>query len=401
MIRSLRAAVALSVLMLLPVFVSTAQKVTAVSGIAMCVMTAPALLSMTALWGGLLPAAVGWAAAVLMAWLPFGPRAGVLMILYLLPGTVAFLLCVSRNVPFFRTALFLALGQLAGGFAVLMYMNRQADGMLAQRLAEQFTQLIAESGQQDELLLAMLQTGMARLDPGLYSQARGLTGGLSELGREELLLSLKSTLTDLLGLMPAMLVSFSIQHSLAGPGIGIYFGRRAVIRNVVDKRRSEVMQKVLEQRRIQLEHGEVPDPVRLESREQMIRELNSDCENALEDFPTLQMPPFSLWHLPRKAGLMAALPVLGYVVALTATTPQAQLVGNMLGVIFSVLYTIQGIATLDFILGRADRSLGVRCMILGAVMLLFSRVFLFIGIADQLFDIRKLRTPLGEGAASE
>ena len=171
-----------------------------------------------------------------------------------------------------------------------------------------------------------------------------------------------------------------------------------MIRDIVDRRRRELMQKVLEQRRIQLEHGEVPDPVRLESREQLMNELNGECESALGDFPTMKMPPFSLWHLPRRVGLMAALPGLGYLVALYAASPQAQLVGNMLGGIFATLYTIQGIATVDFILGHAGRRLGTRCALLVVGSILLSRVFLFIGIGDQLFNIRKLRPPLGEQA---
>ena len=396
MVRSLRAAVVLSLLMLIPLFMGTAEPLAAVIGIVMCVMIRPALLSMTAIWGGLLPAMVGWVSAVLLAWLPFGSGAGALMALYLLPGTAAFLVCVQKRWPFFRTALIMMAGELVGGFAVLLILNRRLDGMLAQRLAEQFGQLITDSGMRDEWLMTMMQSGMARLDPSLYGQARGLFGGLSELGREELLLSLQANVTDLLGQMPAMLVSASIWHNLAGLGIGIYFGRRAVIRDIVDRRRRELMQKVLEQRRIQLEQGEVPDPVRLESREQLMNELNGECESALGDFPTMRMPPFSLWHLPRRVGLMAALPGLGYLVALYAETPQAQLVGNMLGGIFATLYTIQGLATVDFILGHAGRRLGTRCVLLTIGSVLLSRVFLFIGIGDQLFNIRKLRPQLGE-----
>lgn len=397
MIRSLRAAVFLSVLMLIPLFIAGSSPFTAVYAIVLSVLIGPALLCMTALWAGLLPAAVGWIAMVMSAWLPFGQEAGLRMALYLAPGMGAFLLCVWKKVPFFRTALLVAAGGMAGGFMVLLIMNQRAGGMLAQQMAEQFTQLIKDSGMQDELLLSMLQTGLARLDPSLYSQARGLFGGLSELGREELLLSLKATLTDMLSLMPALLVSQCIWNSLTGLGIGIYFGRRAVIHTVVDRRRQETMRQVLEQRRIQLEHGEVPNPVRLEGREQMLRELSGDCEKALGDFPTLQMPPFSLWHLPRGIGLMAALPGLGLLVPLVTDSQQAYVVGAMLGGIFTTLYSIQGMAAVDYLLGHGDKSLGVRCAILAVVRLLFSQVFLFIGIADQLFNFRKLRKPLGEG----
>ena len=401
MIRSLRASVILSLIMLLPLFTMTAEPISAASGLVMCLMIAPGLLSMTALWGGLLPAIVGWIAAVLMAWLPYGAAAGLRMILFLLPGTVAFLICVQKGVPFFRTALLMIIGEVAGGFAVLMIMTRQADGQLAVRLTEQYTQLIADSGMQDEWLIVMLRAGMAQLDPSLYRQASALTGGLTALGREELLLSFKANLTERLTMMPALLLSSSILNNLAGPGIGIYFGRRSLIHTIVDKRRNELLQKVLEQRRIQLEHGQVPDPVRLESREQLMRELNSDCESALKDFPTLQMPPFSKWHLPRKIGLMAALPGLGYLVAALAETPQQLLVGNMLASIFSALYMIQGMAALDYIMGRADRALGIRCVMLGIAYALLSRILVFIGIVDQLANFRKLRPPLGEGLSRE
>ncbi len=401
MIRSLRAAVLLSLILLMPLFTMASEPISAVAGIVVYVMLAPGLLSMTALWAGLLPALVGWIAAVMMAWLPFGMEAGLRMALFLLPGTAAFLVCVQKDVPFFRTALFMIIGEVAGGFAVLLIMTRQASGQLAVSLTEQYARLIAESGMQDEWLVVMMRAGMAQLDPSLYDQASGLMGGLTELGREELLLSFKANLTDRLTMMPAVLISASIMNNLAGPGIGIYFGRRSLIRNIVDSRRKELLQKVLEQRRIQLENGTVPDPVRLESKEQLMNELNSDCESALKDFPTLQMPPFSKWHLPRKAGLMAALPGLGYILAYTASTPQMLLVGNMLASVFSALYTIQGLAALDYIMGRADRSLGLRCAMLAIANALLSRVLLFIGIIDQLSNFRKLRPPLGEGLSRE
>ena len=92
---------------------------------------------------------------------------------------------------------------------------------------------------------------------------------------------------------------------------------------------------------------------------------------------------------------MAALPALGYLVALLSDPPQATLVGNMLGGIFSSLYAIQGMAALDFVLCRGSRSLGMRCAILGVATLLFNRIFLLIGVADQVFNFRRLRPPLG------
>ena len=248
MIRSLKAAVLLSVLMLLPLFTVTADAITSVCCIVICVTIMPPLLIVTAVWAGLLPAIVGWVSAVLITWLPFGMDAGLLMALFLLPGTVAFLVCVQRQTPFFRTALIMIAGELLGGFAVLLILNRRAEGEFALRWADQFAQLITDSGMQDELLLTMLRSGLTQLDPNLYNQARGLLGGLSELGREELLLSLKANLTDILGTLPAILVSNSIWHNLLGLGIGIYFGRRSVIHSVVDRRRSELMRQVLEQR---------------------------------------------------------------------------------------------------------------------------------------------------------
>ena len=395
MIRSLKAAVFLSVLMLMPLFVMQSQAFYSAYAIALCALYLPGLLYMAALWGGLLPAAVGLVSGVLAAWLPYGWESGVRMLIYLAPGLLALLICAARDVPFHKTALITVAAEMAGGFAVLLIMNRQADGALAQKLADQFGQLIQESDQRDTLLLAMLQSGYARLDPSMYGQATNFFGGLSALGREELLLSLKTTLTEMLRLLPALLITYAIWHGLAGIGAGIYFGRRSVIRQIVDQRRKELMAQALEQRRAELESGAAPGPVRLQSQEQMMRELSGRCEEELRDFPTLRMPPFSYWHLPRRIGLMAALPALGYLVALTVKTPQAQLIGNMLGAVFTALYTIQGMASLDYVIGHAHRPLGLRCAILAVVTVLFSRAFLVLGILDQLANFRKLRPPLG------
>ena len=396
MIRSLRAAVLLSILMLLPVLTLSSSQLGAVYGIALSVTLLPALLVMTTLWGGLLPALVGLAGALVMVFLPLGPDAALLMALYLLPVMAALLICVQNRKPFFQTALWLTAAELAGGFAALLILNSRVNGGLGPGLAEQIAGLIRTSGMQDEILVVMLQSGLARLDSSLYGQIQGLTGGLSEVGREELLLSLTSTLTDILQMLPVMLISGAIWHSLAGLGFGIYFGRRSLIRQVVDRRRSELMQKVLEQRRIQMEQGEVPNPVRLESREQLMRELQADCEEALGDFPSLQMPSLALWHMPRGVGLMAALPGLGYVAALLSDAPQVALVGRMLGAIFTAMYTIQGIAVLNFILGRTGRGLLFRSVIIGFAVLILSRALLFLGVLEQLADFRKLRQKPGE-----
>ena len=68
----------------------------------------------------------------------------------------------------------------------------------------------------------------------------------------------------------------------------------------------------------------------------------------------------------------------------------------MLGTIFTVFYTIQGMAAMDFALGQAGRQLGFRCIMIGLTTLLFSRIFLVIGIIDQLLNFRKLRPAIGE-----
>lgn len=394
-IRSLKAAVFMSVLMLSPLFLLPQAALTGVYGIFLCVFLAPALVTVAALWGGLLPALSGVIAAVLMAGLSFGRDAGLLMALYMLPPFAAFLICTVRGQSFFKTAFIMALSQLAGAYAVLMIGGRMTNGDLSGRLAEQFCTIIDESGMRDQLLVAFLRSGMARLDTSLYPKAVGLTGGLTDLAREELYLSLKATLTEYLSLLPAMMISLSIWHSLGGLGFGVYFGRRSVICQVVDRRRAELMQQVIQQRRMQLERGEAPEPVRLESREQLTRKLQKDCETALVDFPQYHMPPFSAWHLPRRVGLMAAIPALGYLVVLSSDAPQAVLVGQMLISLFTALYTIQGLAAMDYLLGQAGRGLWVRGALLAAGMLFFSRALLFIGVLDQLMNFRKLRPPLG------
>ena len=51
---------------------------------------------------------------------------------------------------------------------------------------------------------------------------------------------------------------------------------------------------------------------------------------------------------------------------------------------------------MDFALGQAGRQLGFRCIMIGLTTLLFSRIFLVIGIIDQLLNFRKLRPAIGE-----
>ena len=401
MIRSLKAAIVLTVLFLLPLLLFSGEQVTALYGLMLAITVSPVLICVTALWGGSLPALVGAVSAVLMALIPFGAKAGLLMALYLLPFLAAFATVVARRVDFFKAVLIMAGVYLLSGAAVLLILQNQTEGTLYRSGAEWIVRLINDSGMGDEILISLVQSGLIGLDSSLTLRAQSLFGGLTGLGRSELSLSLTSLMEDMLGRAPVMLVSCSIWFSVLGLGLALYIGRISEQRRAFIGGRREELRAALAKQREAIERGGENASIQLDGGREYAEKLKQAENEIPEGFPDLHMPSFSQWHLPRKVGLMAAIPALGYLPGLFSANAAAQTVGGMLASVFSVVYTIQGMAAFDFAQKKTGRSRFSRCMFLGVLTLLFSRIFLILGVIDQAVDFRKLRPKLGEGDNGE
>ena len=395
LIRSLKAALIITAVMVLQVFMWGLDRLTAVYAIMLAVLTLPALIPVAGLWGGLMPLCACVLSALALAFLPFGAEAALRMALYLLPYTLVYLFVTEKQVPFFRAALMMILALFAGGFLALMSFRQTLGADYCRALAEQFSALIRNSPYGIEILYLLRQMGWAvgDMDPVYMMTARGLSMTLTPKQLDELLLSLTNTIADLLFTMPVMLTRVSIWSSVFGLAGGIYYGRRSIIRNAVWSRRRKEITAEFERRHAQ-EQQTGQNETDSDARQSFVARMQQTCEEALRGFPDLKMPSFALWHIPRGFGVLAALPALGYLLALMSANEQVSMAGSIMGHIFVCVFSIQGMAAFNYILSRRSMRAGVRLLILAGMWLFINRAFLFIGILDQISNYRRLRPPL-------
>ena len=107
--------------------------------------------------------------------------------------------------------------------------------------------------------------------------------------------------------------------------------------------------------------------------------------------PTLDMPPFSTWHLPRTLGKRMLVLALGYLLTFLLNNPIVQLTGQLMYNVFATLYAIQGLAFVNFTLKKRGTKRFLRYLATGLMYLLLTPATMVIGIFDQFSDPRKLR----------
>ena len=109
------------------------------------------------------------------------------------------------------------------------------------------------------------------------------------------------------------------------------------------------------------------------------------------DFPDLQMPRFETWHLPRGIGWqVGAALVAGYFLRSSASEG-LRVAGAILYTAARSLFIIQGAALVNF-MQKARGTKRTWRVIVPILLMLFS-VLVFLGIFDQISNIRGLRKP--------
>ena len=124
MIRSLKAAIWLTALMVLPALAFSTSVLSGLCGLWVTVWAGPLLLMAAGLWGGLAPLLTGLVILVLQPVYALGWQASMLVALYLVPFAAVFTLVNVRRTPFFRAAGLLCCAYLAGAFACLLVLQR-------------------------------------------------------------------------------------------------------------------------------------------------------------------------------------------------------------------------------------------------------------------------------------
>lgn len=410
MIRAGKPAVLTSCLLVLPVVVLTLlgrfyEPTTYLTLPLLCCSLYAVLLCIAGLWGGLLPLLLGLLAAPLSMYFAFGTRAVLLTALYLYPFILVFIFSVEKQTSFFK-----AVGLMTGTLflsqvAAYLILKGMAGGDIAQAAGVAAAELAKTSPDLDTLLFALYQSGLIGIKSELLSDYFIVLGnsvlGVTALGREQMLLALASSIEDRLFSLPSLIVSGSILYSAAGLGLSLYIGRVSRQRCAYrDARRHEV-EEAMRLRREAAQKGETPPTIDIESAKAFRERLEKAERETPQGFPDLKMPELSKWYLPRGIGLKVALLGIGYLPMMLSTSLAAVTVGQMTTAVFTSVFTIQGMASLNFIQKKAGVRAGGRRASLVIIYLLAPFILILLGLLDQVNNVRALRPPLGENKDRE
>jgi hypothetical protein len=331
----------------------------------------PAALCLTMAVSGSLPALIGEAAAIGAMGLVFGARGALLAAVYTLPILLCFTVAVQRRVPF-KKGCFALMGIHLAALAVCFVLIRGwTGGDPYTAAAEAAKNALTQWEMGDLMLYQMYALGLVELPKGMQGATLtpmmdGFALELSDAARQDLLLSLAARIKDgLFSITPSLIVSQSILGGISCLVIPLRFGY------IAEEKRAFKAAKPAETEEETAE-GSVHAPVPV-------------------NFPTLDMPPFDTWHLPRGIGLQVGIALIGGYFLQMSATPALSIAGIILYTAARSLFTVQGAAAINFIQKRRNRRRVWRVVIPAALML--TPVPVIAGIFDQLSNLRGLRAP--------
>lgn len=302
----------------------------------------PLLMLLVIALGGIIPAFFSLVLILLASRMIYG-NGGLWLAVYLLPVSAAFVYCLERQLPFFKTCGVLIAAMVTGMMVVFIMLQREAGGNLYEALAKAAIEGLDQFPQRDNLLYTFWRGGLLSHGQEMGAQVFDSTpsGGWTFKPEvvEEFYKQISTRVTALAaGLLPGLLTNFSIILSAAGSGLAIKLGTR------------------------------------------------------YSTAPSLAMPPFSKWFIPKAYGRKMTALALGYLVTILSTNPVLMVAGQLMFNVFSALYVLQGLAYLNFTMKRRGTRPVTRFLLLLLLFVLLSPAAMFIGIYDQFADPRRLRT---------
>ena len=312
-----------------------------------------------ALAQGLLPGAFALLCCGGGAYLAFG-QAGALLALGF-AGLPAVALCIlaARRVPFWKMTGALVVLQGVCQVALLMILQAQVTGSVYQAAGRAAVNWMQEQEVCDSLLVSLYRYGLIGMEDALKENTLvTVMGGyvLSDAARADMLLSLNTLVAGLLeGLVPSLLVSQSIYGGVLTAALPLKCAGRAYTRAAVREEGQE--------------------------KRGLVRNL---------PVPDVGMPPFEKWFLPRGWGIRVGVLALGYVLSMVTDGAMAVL-GQMLCGVFSAVYTVQGLSTLNFLQRKRGTRRGWRIAAPVLMMCFLPTATLILGLADQVLNLRMLR----------
>lgn len=365
-VRSVKAAVIGSLLVIVPYALLLPGRdilgpLPAVYAVMLTAYLLPTALCLITMVCGTAPMLVAVGAAMSVLYTLMGVTGFALSALYVLPILAAFLVIMRREVPFKKSCPIMIGVHVAALAAVFAVCQRLTEGDLYNAAGSAVADFLKQWDMGDLLLYEFYSMGLIDLRESLRDnalQSSLYTFALSDAAREDMLLSVRTMITGQLQmLIPNLIVTQSIQGGVACLLLPLRFGYLAEEKRAF--RREE--------------------PVGTPGEKQAV------------DFPTLDMPPFQTWHLPRGIGWqVGAALVAGYVLRLSGTFA-LRIAGIMLYGAASSVFVIQGTAFINFM--QKQRGTKRFWRVLVPLLLMTTPFLMFIGIFDQLNNVRGLRKP--------
>lgn len=317
----------------------------------------PFLLMLTGAVAGFAPMSV----CTLIALAALGYAGGGQMllygVLYLLPMFAAYWYGMTRRVHFWVVCAAVCGALFLSQVVIYGLLLRMSGGDLYTFAANAAVQAVQGMPARDSLLYLLHQAGLLSLPQSMAETALvPLPGGeayaLAPEALDELLKQVRSLVSTLLrGVMPSLLVSGSATTGVAGVALSIHFGRKAAQRRAFKR-------------------NEEP-----------------------QDIPTLSMPPFSAWYIPRPWGKRIGVLAAGYLLMSFSSGDALYMAGALLWQVFGVCFGLQGLATINFSQKKRASRKGWRVAVIVLACLLrpVQIAMIFVGVAEQFSNLRGLR----------
>ena len=384
LIRSKIASVVFTLLLCLPFwfFSSMAELSKPLSSLSLPVMLfsyVPILLMVTGLWAGLLPFLFSLVCIIFMMGASFGSIGLISTALFLVPLSIVFLFVVEKEKPFWNACLSIFLAFLAGQIAIYLLLSNLAGGDIPMAAGKVIASQIDASPFRDLILLSFYQSGLIFVKEDLLTSVMVLKDGfasLTDFGVAEMLKSIANTIENLLSALPSLIIGGAISTSIVGFGLSLYLGRISA-QKIDIKKNSTPPSSASE---------ETPSETKNEGNVKQLRKIP-------ENFPDLKMPDLSTWHIPKGYGLMVFSMAIGYLFLYTTNSNTLFTIGYIMTAIFTTIFSIQGMASMNFLQKKMGAKPLTRKVILVLVYTLLPPLLLWLGLLDQATNSRKLRTP--------
>ncbi len=315
----------------------------------------PVLLFILSGKGGWQSALAGFAIIAIANYLRMGLIVLAITTVYLLPTTAVMLYCLAKRIPFARTAVFLTATYVLSVLTIYVALNLVTNNHAYALAVEYIMEGLDALPGRDTLLYIMVNNGLLSLS-GLAEN----TPIFDETTRD--IVFLPHVLTELLAqarmrlnlllrsFPPSLMTSYSIMLS----SMGLYMG-------------------------IASNKSLVPN-----------HQAENEDEPSYIASPLPQTPPFSLWYIPRTLSMYLFPLAIIYLIT-SGMGGTLRLTGQMMFSVFTTIYSIQGLSMLNWWLRRFTSSLFLRGLALLLFYLVFQNIAFWIGLAEQLFDSRRLR----------